>query len=264
MSDSPVEGRVTTEQRGHLLLMGIDRAAKRNAFGPEMLRSLVAAFDRLEDTEEARVGVVFAEGAHFTAGLDLMAMAPVIAAGEVTNPPTSVHPWDLGGRPRTKPVVVAVQGMCLTLGIELILATDVAVAADDARFAQIEVKRAIMPFGGATMRFPQRCGWGNAMRWILSGDEFPAAEALRIGLVQEVVPTGTQKERAIAIAEGIARQAPLAVRATLASARKARDEGPLAAAKELDAELMKLIVSDDAAEGMASFMERRDAKFVGK
>ena len=264
MSDTPAEGRVTVEQRGHLLLMGIDRPAKRNAFGPEMLRSLVAAFDALEANDEARVGVVFANGPHFTAGLDLLAMAPVFAAGDMPLPPTSVHPWDLGGRPRTKPVVVAVHGMCLTLGIELILATDVAVAAADARFAQIEVKRGIFPFGGATLRFHQRCGWGNAMRWILSGDEFDAVEALRIGLVQEVVPAGQQLERAIAIAESIARQAPLAVRATLASAKQSRDEGPLAAAKHLDATLARLITSEDAAEGMTSFLERREAKFTGK
>ena len=245
-------------------MMGIDRPLKRNAFGPEMLRSLVAAFDLLEDTAEARVGVVFAEGPHFTAGLDLMAMAPVFAAGEMPMPPASVHPWDLGGRPRTKPVVVAVQGLCLTLGIELILATDVAVAAADARFAQIEVKRGIFPFGGATLRFHQRCGWGNAMRWILSGDEFDVVEALRIGLVQEVVAAGQQKERAVAIATSIAQQAPLAVRATLASAKQARDFGPLAAARDLDATLTRLVGSEDAAEGMTSFLERRTANFAGK
>ena len=78
LSIAPAAGRVTVEQRGHLLLMGIDRPLKRNAFGPELLTSLVAAFDTLEDTAAARVGVVFAEGAHFTAGLDLMAMVPVL------------------------------------------------------------------------------------------------------------------------------------------------------------------------------------------
>ena len=265
MSDeAPAVGHVSVELRGHLLLMGIERPLKRNAFGPEMLRSLVAAFDQLEDNAEARVGVVFAAGAHFTAGLDLLAMAPVFAGGEIPFVPTSVHPWDLGGRPRTKPVVVAVQGTCMTLGIELVLATDVAVAAADARFAQLEVQRGIFPFGGATLRFHQRCGWGNAMRWILSGDTFDAAEALRIGLVQEVVPVGAQLERAIAIAESIARQAPLAVRATLASAKRSRDHGPLAAAKDLDATLMGLVGSADAAEGMMSFMERRPAVFTGK
>ena len=264
LSIAPAAGRVTVEQQGHLLLMGIDRPLKRNAFGPELLTSLVAAFDTLEDTAAARVGVVFAEGAHFTAGLDLMAMVPVFAAGALPLPPESVHPWDLGGRPRTKPVVVAVQGLCLTLGIELLLATDVAVAADDARFAQIEVKRGIFPFGGATLRFHQRCGWGNAMRWILTGDEFNAAEALRIGLVQEVVPAGTQKERAIAIADRIAQQAPLAVRATLASSKQARDEGPLEAARHLDSTLRRLIATEDASEGLSSFLERRDAEFRGK
>ena len=85
-------------------------------------------------------------------------------------------------RKRTKPLVVAVNGKCLTVGIELILAADICIAAEDATFAQIEIKRGIFPFGGATLRFPERAGWGNAMRWLLTGDEFDAKEAFRIGL----------------------------------------------------------------------------------
>lgn len=115
---------------------------------------------------------------------------------------------------------MAVQGLCFTLGIELILAADIAVAAEGTRFAQIEIKRGIFPFGGATLRFHQRAGWGNAMRWLLTGDEFDAREAWRMGLVQEVVEPGRQHERALAIAETVARQAPLGVQATLASARQ--------------------------------------------
>ena len=85
-------------------------------------------------------------------------------------------------RSRTKPLVAAVHGKCLTLGIELLLASDVRIAAENATFAQIEIKRGIFPFGGATLRFPEAAGWGNAMRWLLTGDEFDAKEALRIGL----------------------------------------------------------------------------------
>ena len=105
-----------------------------------------------------------------------------------------------GRRIRTKPLVCAVQGICFTLGIELMLAADIVVAADDCRFAQIEVKRGIMPAGGATVRMVERAGWGNAQRYLLTGDEFGSAEALRLGFVQEVVPAGRQKERALEIA----------------------------------------------------------------
>src|SRR5690606_17744817 len=147
-----------------------------------------------------------------------------------------------------KPVVVAVQGICLTLGIELMLASEVSVAAAGTRFAQLEVSRAILPFGGATLRFPARCGWGNAMRWMLSGDFFDADEALRIGLVQEVAPDAAAAlERAIQIAETIAAQAPLAVQATLASARLAEQEGRAAAAAQLQQELVRLLGTEDAA-----------------
>src|SRR6201999_1704517 len=103
-----------------------------------------------------------------------------------------LHPWQVDGRSLTKPGVLVVQGTCLTLGIELALGRDIVIAADSATFAQLEVARGILPFGGATIRFPRTAGWGDAMRWMLTGDSFDAAEAHRIGLVQEVVPHGEQ------------------------------------------------------------------------
>ena len=157
---------------------------------------------------------------------------------------------------------MAVHGRCRTLGIELALAMDTVVAAESTRFAQIEIKRGIFPFGGATYRMVQTAGWSNAMRWLLTGDEFDAREALRIGLVQEIVPAGKQLERAVQIAETIAAQAPLGVRATIASARKALNEE--AAARALMPELLRLMGSEDAREGLMSFLERRAAKFTGR
>jgi enoyl-CoA hydratase/carnithine racemase len=172
-----------------------------------------------------------------------------------------VDPCGVHGKFRTKPTVIAVHGRCLTLGIELCLAQDVVVAAKDTRFAQIEIKRGIFPFGGATFRFVNAAGWGNAMRWLLTGDEFGADEAHRIGLVQEVVERGQQLERAIAIAETIAAQAPLGVYATLASARRAVMEQE--AARALLPEVQRLMTTDDAREGLQSFLERRAARFTG-
>lgn len=262
-SSCDTAGRITRERQGHLLLMGIDRVAKRNAFGLEMIEQLCEAYGELEQTPTLRCGVLFAHGDHFTAGLDLLAVAPRITRGQLI-PTAAVNPWGTSGPARTKPVVVAVQGLCLTLGIELILAADVCVSASNTRFGQIEVKRGILPFGGATVRFVQRAGWGNAMRYLLTGDEFDAAEACRMGLVQEVVAPGEQLARAVALAETIAAQAPLAVQATLAAARLAQDAGPQTAMEQLLPQLLVLLKTDDAREGLMSFVERRAAQFQGK
>lgn len=257
------EDTIVTERRGHLWLIGVNRPKKMNAFDADMLRLLGEAFGELERDPELRCGVIHANGEHFTAGLDLANVAPLIMSGQQTLlGGGEIDPWGVHGKVRTKPTVIAVHGRCLTLGIELCLAQDITVAASNTKFAQIEIKRGIFPFGGATFRFVSTAGWGNAMRWLLTGDEFDAQEALRIGLVQEVTEPGKQLDRAIAIAETIAAQAPLGVMATLASARRSLTEQ--AAAQALLPELMKLMGSDDAREGMVSFMERRQAKFTGK
>jgi enoyl-CoA hydratase/carnithine racemase len=159
---------------------------------------------------------------------------------------------------------MAVQGWCLTIGIELLLAADVRVAAEGTRFGQIEINRGIFPFGGATIRLPQVAGWGNAMRWLLTGDLFDADEALRIGLVQEVVPAGAQREKAVEIATTIAARAPLGVAATLESARTTLHEGPDAAAAKLLSQARALMDTEDAEEGLRSFVERREAEFRGR
>ena len=168
------------------------------------------------------------------------------------------------GRARTKPVVVAMQGRVYTLGIELALASDVRLCSDDATFAQLEIARGIFPFGGATFRAPAQLGWGNAMRFLLTAEPFGAPEALRIGLVQEVTTREALLDRAIALGQRIAAQAPLGVRATLESARLAGREGDAAAAKALRAEITKLMATDDAQEGLRSFLERRAGRFEGR
>jgi len=191
-------------------------------------------------------------------------VAPIIRERSSLAPPGSIDPLSLRPPLRTKPLVCAVQGICFTLGIELMLAADIVVAADDCRFAQIEVARGIMPAGGATVRMVERAGWGNAQRYLLTGEEFGASEALRLGFVQEVVPAGRQKARAMEIAGVIAAQAPLAVRASLASSRTAVDHGPHAAIREFNAQQARLMATEDAAEGLRSFIERRQARFTGR
>lgn len=256
---------ISTEIKNHVLHIGLNRPNKLNAFTVEMLNELAEAFTELEDNPELRCAVFFAHGKHFTAGLDLANVTPHIEAGNHLFPNHLVDPLqvNLKARPRTKPVVIAVQGYCLTIALEFILAADICVAQDNATFGQIEIKRGIFPFGGATIRMQQRVGWGNAMRYLLTGDMFDAKEALRIGFVQEVVSENPVL-KATEIAETIAQQAPMGVQSTIVSARQTIREGEEAAKAGLIAEAMRLMASEDAAEGLASFVERRAAVFVGK
>ena len=257
--------RVTIERDGHVLLMGLNRPEKRNAADFALLQELCLAYGELDRDPELRVGVVFAHGDHFTGGLDLADVAPRIGPhGLDLVPEGGLNPWQVGGESQRKPVVIALQGTCLTLGIELALASDVVVAADSTVFGQIEVQRGILPFGGATIRLPRAIGWGNAMRWMLTGDSFDVTEAHRIGLVQEVVPHGTQLQRARELADRIAAQAPLAVQATLANARTAVRDGDVAAEQRLQPELVRLASSEDAAEGMRAFVARDEPHFSGR
>ena len=263
----PPEGTIGTERRGDLLLIGIDRPAKRNGFTPRMFRELAQAYTLLDDDPSLRVGVLHAHGDHFTAGLDLPTIAPLMQRGEKLVPQGMVEPTDLGTpgfRRRTKPLVAAVQGITFTLGIELMLAADIVVAADDCRFSQLEVRRGIMATGGATLRMAERAGLGNALLHLLTGDEFDSAEALRLHFVQKVVPAGTQLAEAIRIAEAIAAQAPQAVVATRLNALKAVERGPLEAMAEFVAVQQRLSRTDDAAEGVQSFVEKRPPRFTGR
>ncbi len=258
------EGRIITEARGALFLIGIDRPRKFNGFTPEMLAGLGHAYRAFEDEADARCGVLYAVGDHFTAGLDLAKVTPLIKSGKPLFPAGALDPFGLRPPFRSKPMVVAVRGWCLTLGIELMLAADMVVAARDTRFSQLEVKRGIMATGGATLRMVERAGWGNAMRYLLTGDEFDAETALRLSFVQELVEPGRDVERAMEIAESIAAQAPLAVQETLANARLALSHGPRVAVEEMGPTQQRLLVSEDAAEGERAFVERRDGTFVGR
>ncbi len=258
--------RITFERRDGIALIALNRPAKRNAFDIEMYLQLAGALGELDRDARLRCGVLFARGDHFTGGLELPEWLPFLRDGRM--PALSegaLDPLRRCDQPTlSKPLVMAVQGWCLTIGMELMLAADIRVADEDTRFAQIEVKRGIYPIGGATIRLIQELGWGNAMRYLLTGDELSAREAHRLGLVQEVTPKGEAFAKALALAQCIAQQSPLGVRATLDSARKAQLEGEAAATSALLPEMARLMATDDAAEGLRAFLERRPARFSGR
>jgi len=175
-----------------------------------------------------------------------------------------IDPFGLRPERHSKPVVMAVQGNCFTWGVEMMLNTEIRVAADDTRFAMLEVKRGIFPCGGATLRLPQQMGWSTAQRYLLTGDFWYAEESHRLGLVQEVVPAGQQVDKAREIAQKIAAAAPLGVQNVLKSTRTAWNQGEAEAARHLFTDLLPVMQSADAAEGIRSFLERRDAVFTGR
>ncbi len=257
-------GSITREIQGNIFLIGINRPAKRNAFDWQMLADFCRAYTEYEANQDLRCAVVFAHGDHFTSGLDLADVAPHIKSGENFMPPDGIDPLAMYGKARSKPLIFAVKGYCMTIGIELMLAADIVVAASNARFLQIEIKRGIYPFGGATIRMVHSAGWGNAMRYLLTGDEISAAEAYRIGLVQEVVEPGGELTRAVEIANIVCAQAPLGVQATIASSRTAVYKGFNEAVNGLMPKARELMDTEDVKEGLTAMFERRPANFKGK
>ena len=258
--------KLTVERRGHLLLMGFNRPEKRNAFDVDTYRALAVAYGELDRDPELRCGVLFGHGDHFTAGLDLPQWAPVLAQGRLADlPEGGIEPFGLDESRRCrKPIVVAAQGVSFTVAVELMLAADIRVAASDARFAQLEVLRGFFPCGGATVRLMQEIGWGNAQRYILTGEEFDGTEAYRMGFVQKLVAPGQQLQAALEIAEKIAAAAPLGVQAALASSRLARNAGNRAGLEALMPSLPGMMQTEDMAEAVRAFTERRQAVFKGR
>lgn len=257
------QGNVSHEIRGQIMLIGLDRAEKRNAFDSQMIHELSLALTEYEDHPGLRCAVIFAHGEHFTAGLDLAELQPKLASGVFDFAENQINPWGTGARKRAKPVIAAVQGYCFTAGIELMLNADLVIAQDNCQFAQMEVQRGILPFGGATVRFVQAAGWAKAMRFLLTGERFSAQAALEMNLINEITEA-PPLSRAIELAEQICRAAPLAVQATLASAQEGVMQGPEAAFARLQQHLQPLLRSEDAQEGVMAMLQRRDPKFQGK
>lgn len=209
-------------------------------------------------------GVIHALGDHFSAGLDLPKIAAHTNAGLPLVPANEVDPFNMREPCHSKPIIVALKGISFTTAVSLMLAADIAVAAENSRFGIIEVQHGIIPGLGATARMIERAGWGNAMRYLLTGAEFDAHEAWRLNCVQEVVPVGQELDRAIELAELIAQRAPLAVQALLSNGRTYVHHGWHASAAQIPALRRRLYASEDAKEGVAAFREHRAPVFRGR
>ncbi|MFV0257462.1 MAG: crotonase/enoyl-CoA hydratase family protein [Acidimicrobiales bacterium] len=262
-------GTVRTEVvDDHLLVMTVDRVAKKNAMTPRIMNELGDALTRLDDEPDLFAGVLGFAGDDTTAGLEmpLFFTPEARAEAERRRRDRTVEPVDPFGLRRRlrKPLVTAIQGLTLTVGIEIALAGDIVVAASDARLCQLEPRRGLAPLGGATIRYVQRAGWGNAMYHLLRADEFGAEEAYRIGLVQEVVEPGRQLDRAVELGRDLLACAPIGLQHTIANARLALDEDEPAAIAAIPAMSEAVLATEDFQEGIASFVERRTASFVGR
>jgi enoyl-CoA hydratase/carnithine racemase len=259
----PSEGNIHTQNKDGIFEMVIDRPLKLNGFTPKMYRELIEAYQAFEDDPMLRCAVVTAKGEHFTAGLDLPEMRPHLSDDYMLTRDDEIDLFGLRPPYRSKPIIYAVKGICFTLGIELMLGADIVIAASNTRFAQIEVKRGLMPTGGATTRMVSRSGWGNAMRYLLTGDEFNAETARSLGFVQEIVDPGEERSFAMALAKRISGCAPLAVEAVIKNARSGLIDGETKAHRAFGTTQRTLLNTQDFEEGVKSFLQKRDAKFRG-
>jgi enoyl-CoA hydratase len=251
----------------HIMLIEIDRPQKYNAMTREMYTQMAQAYYKLDEDDDLWVGVVYANGPHFTSGLELTdwSDAFMTGAGFPLAGDNVIDPFYMMNEKRCrKPIIFAVQGYCFTWGVETLLNADIRIAASDTRFAMLEVKRGFFPCGGATFRLARDMGWSNAMRYLLTGDQWGAEDAYRMGLVQYVTEPGKQLEKAMELAWKVATAAPLGVRNILKNGRIAESEGEPAAKRSIFQEVSKVMQSEDMKEGLQSFIERRTAVFKGK
>lgn len=254
-------GKVTMRTEGHICVITVENEAKKNSYTPEMMDQLAEHLTTYEENRDLWVAILCSAGEHTTAGLDL----PRFFGPEAEpnrRKPGLVDPFALERR-CTKPIIAVVQGITFTVGIEMMLACDIVVAADSSRFQQLEARRGIAPLGGAHFRYLSRTGWGNAMYHLFMCEEFDAARALQLGFVQEVHPFGRHMERAMEIAKIICKNAPIGIHATKIAALKYIEAAEKTAVASIPEIQKTVFATEDFKEGIASFKERREAKFVG-
>lgn len=247
---------VTTERRGRVLVVRMDRAAKRNAVDAEMTAGLDAAFDLLDDDPGLWAGVLTGTAEVFSAGTDL-----AVGAGE---PTPRGGEYGLARRRRTTPLVAAVEGAALGGGLELALACDLVVAARGARLGLPEVRLGLVPNCGGLFRGPRQLPLNVARELLLTGEPLAAERAWALGLVNELAEPGAALEAAVALAERVCGNAPPAVRATmraLDTVVEQQDGLGWAATREA---WEAAVASEDGREGVRAFLERRPPRWTGR
>ena len=247
-----------------VLLIGIDRIDAQNRIDIPTFSAIGQAYHQFEHDDDLKVAVLHGNGPDFSEGLDQASWGAALRNGPFQTPQNFIDPVATAGPERSKPLIVAVQGHVTRVAHELFLAADLRVAAQDAIFNQGEVAAASFPGGGATVRFVREAGWGNAMRYMLTGEDWGTDEAYRMGLVQILTPRGQQLDRAVELAKRIAGYAPLGVQALLGSARRSFREGERVALLSLQPEFGRLSRSEDRQEYIRALQEKRSPVYVGR
>jgi len=257
---------ITVERRDDIVLIGLNRPFIQNRLDPPTRVRLAEVMYQYEYDASLRTAVLFGHGEHFSRGIDVDASQAALIAGRRTLTGTNVID-PLGNSPphRTKPLVVVVHGDTWNLGHELYLGGDIRVAAANTQFGQDENTHGRFPGGGATVRFVRDAGWGNAMRYMLTGDHWSAEESWRMGITQHIAPTqGAALEAGVQLARKIAACAPLSIKATLASAHQVIDPVEADSLSKLGAQYSALYRTDDFLEGRRAEAEGRPPKYQGK
>ena len=254
---------VLLERQGGVAVLTINRPDKLNALNQQVRDETMAHLEALRGDDAVRCIVITGAGEKaFAAGADIgefRGRTPLNQRYAMRSP----RVFDVMAS-FPKPVVAAIQGYCLGGGLELAMSCDIRIASERARFGQPEIKLGLIPGGGGTQRLPRLVGLGRAMRMILTGEMIDAAEALRLGLVDEVVPHGELRESALALAERIAAFSPLALQVAKEAVR-ASEQFPLAEGIRYERDLFCLLFSsEDMQEGVAAFLEKRPAAWKGR
>lgn len=255
--EASTENAVLTEKRGRILIITINRPEARNAANAAVSHGLAAAMDVLDEDPGLSVGVLTGAGGTFCAGMDLKAFA----RGE--NVAVKGRGLGFTERPPAKPLIAAVEGYALAGGTELALATDLIVAARNSAFGIPEVKRGLVAAGGGLLRLPQRIPYAIAMELALTGDTLPAERAHELGLVNVLAEPGGALDAALALAERITANGPLAVAATKKVIVESRGWTPENQWREQTAIIMPVFGSKDAKEGAIAFAEKRAPNWTG-
>jgi enoyl-CoA hydratase len=252
---------VEYEEQGRVAVITIRRPEARNAVNGEVATGLEAALDRLEDDPERWAGVLTGEGSVFSAGADLKAIAGG-KAGELTT-----RKGGFGGltqRDRAKPLIAAVGGPALAGGCELALACDLIVASRNAAFGLPEVKRALVAAGGGLFRLPRAIPPKVAMEVALTGEPLSAERAYEVGLVNRLVDEGQAVKEAVALAERICANAPLAVQESRRIVLAAHTEDDETLWRRSFEGMARMMTTEDFAEGPRAFIEKRAPNWIGR